>query len=106
MLFRSVVVGMLEVVLIGWIVKTDMIRDHVNEISYFKIGKWWDFIIKYLTPTLLIYMLVQSIITEIKTPYGGYELNALLTYGWAVIGLGIIVSLVLTKKPWVNKNMN
>ncbi|MBE6062677.1 MAG: sodium-dependent transporter [Clostridium butyricum] len=104
--YGIVVVGMLEVVLVGWIIKTETIRSHVNEISYFKIGKWWDLTIKYLTPALLIYMLVQSFITEIKTPYGGYSINALFAYGWSVVVGGIIISLIITSRPWKNKKIN
>lgn len=104
--YGIVVVGMLEVILIGWILKPGTIRNHVNKISYFKIGTWWDLTIKYLTPALLIYMLVQSLITEIKSPYGGYPMSALFAYGWSIIGLGIIISLIITKKPWKNKKMD
>ena len=104
--YGIVVVGMLEVILVGWIIKTNTIREHVNEISYFNIGTWWDLTIKYLTPALLIYMSVQSFITEIKSPYGGYEMNALFAYGWSVVAGGIIVSLIITSRPWKNKSMN
>lgn len=104
--YGIVVVGMLEVILVGWVIKTNTIRDHVNEISYFKIGTWWDLTIKYLTPALLIYMSLQSFITEIKSPYGGYEMNALFAYGWSVVVGGIIISLIITNRPWRNKNVN
>ena len=51
-------------------------------------------------------MSVQSFITEIKSPYGGYEMNALFAYGWSVVAGGIIVSLIITSRPWKNKSMN
>ena len=101
--YGIVVVGLLEVILIGWIVTPEKIREHANGISHFKVGKWWDITIKFVTPTLLIYMIAQNIITEIKTPYGGYELSALLAYGWSVIAFGIICALIIAKKPWKNK---
>ena len=104
--YGIVVVGMFEVILIGWIVKPNTIRDHVNKISYFRIGKWWNITIKFLTPALLIFMLVQSFINEIKTPYGGYPITAIFAYGWSIVALGIIVSLIITKKPWRNKSMD
>ena len=50
-------------------------------------------------------MLVQSILTEIKTPYGGYELSALFAYGWSIIGFGILLALFISKKKWQNKNI-
>ncbi len=102
--YAIVGVGLLEAILIGWIVKPDIIRNHVNKISYFRIGKWWDFIVKFVTPTMLIIMLVQSLISELKSPYGGYPLAATLVYGWAIIGFGVIVALLISRKPWENKS--
>ena len=102
--YGIVAVGLLEAFVIGWIVKPKTIREHVNAISYFRIGKWWDFIIKYVTPTLLLITLVQSVITEFKSPYGGYDLISLLLYGWAIIALGIIGGILISKKPWKVKD--
>lgn len=104
--YGIVVVGLLEVVLIGWIVNPDIVREHTNEISYFKIGKCWNICVKFVTPTILIFMLAQSIITEIKTPYGGYDLSALFAYGWSIIGFGIILALIISKKQWKNRNIS
>lgn len=100
--YGIVVVGLLEVFLIGWIVSPSTIREHTNKVSYFKIGKWWDITIKFVTPAVLIFMLVQSFVTEIKTPYGGYELSELICYGWSVVAIGIIGGLILAKRPWKN----
>ncbi len=98
--YGIVTVGLLEAFVIGWIVKPKEIREHTNRISYFKIGRWWDLIIKYVTPTLLVISLIQSLVTEFKAPYGGYDLIALFLYGWLVIALGIIGGLLISKKPW------
>lgn len=103
--YGIVVVGLLEVILIGWIITPDKIRIHTNRISYFNIGKWWDIVIKYVTPSILIFMLVQNLLTEIKIPYGGYNLSEILLYGWSVIAFGIIVALILSKKPWKDKQI-
>lgn len=103
--YGIVVVGLLEVILIGWIVTPRKIREHTNSISYFRIGKWWDIIVKFVTPIMLGYMLIQSILTEIKTPYGGYNLSELFAYGWSIIAFGIIVSLLISRKPWKNNEV-
>ncbi len=103
--YGIVVVGLLEVILIGWISSPDTVRNHTNKISYFRIGKWWNICVKFVTPAILLFMLVQSIITEVKTPYGGYELSALLSYGWSIIGFGIILALVISKRQWKSKNI-
>lgn len=102
--YGIVVVGLLEAVVIGWIVKAETIRKHTNSISYYNIGKWWDIAVKFVTPAILTYMLIQSLINEFKNPYEGYPLGALLLYGWGIIGLGIIGALLISKQPWKNKS--
>ena len=101
--YGIVVVGLLEAIVIGWIIKPEVIRNHTNKTSYFRIGKWWDFTVKFITPAILAYMLISNFVTEIKTPYGGYNLPEIFAYGWSVIGVGIIGSLLISKKPWKNK---
>ncbi|MGL4874384.1 MAG: sodium-dependent transporter [Clostridium sp.] len=103
--YGIVMVGLLEVILIGWIIKPKGLREHANSISYIKIGSWWDVTIKFITPAILIYMTVQNIITEINKPYGGYDLSNIFAYGWSVIGFGIIVAMLLAKKPWKDKKI-
>lgn len=104
--YGIVTVGLLEVILIGWIVTPTTLREHSNSVSNFSIGKWWDITIKFITPAILIYMIVQNIIIEIKTPYGGYQISELLSFGWSVIGFGIIVALSISKKKWKNNELN
>ncbi|MBU5314892.1 sodium-dependent transporter [Clostridium bornimense] len=103
--YGIVVVGLLEAFVIGWIIKPAAIRNHTNSVSYFRIGKWWDITIKYITPVVLAFMLVSSIINEIRNPYEGYSLAALFVYGWAIIGIGIIGSLLISRTPWKNKHI-
>ena len=103
--YGIVVIGLLEAIFIGWVIKPSKIREHTNSISIFKIGRWWDIIIKYITPSILGVMLISSIITEIKTPYGGYSTLALFTYGWSIIGFGIICSLLVSRLKWKNKSV-
>ena len=54
---------------------------------------------------MLAIMLVSNFVTEIKTPYGGYNLLELFAYGWSVIALGIIVALLFSRRPWKNKKI-
>lgn len=96
-------VGLLEAIVIGWIIKAKTIRNHTNSVSYYNIGSWWDVVIKFVAPGILAYMLIRSLINEFKNPYEGYPLGALLLYGWGVVALGIIGGLLISKMPWKNK---
>ena len=104
--YGIVVVGLLEAIFIGYIIKPKTIRKHTNSMSYFKIGKWWDLAIKYITPGMLLFMLIQSFLTELKSPYEGYSVWALILYGWGVVGFGILVSILISKKPWKKNKLS
>lgn len=104
--YGVVVVGLFEVILVGWILNPNTIREHTNDISYYKIGSWWNLVIKYLTPAMLIYMLVQNLITEVSKPYGGYSTPALFLYGWLTIIIGVVGSLVLSRYSWNDKDID
>lgn len=98
--FSIVTVGLLEALVIGWAIGADKIRKHNNEISIFKIGKWWEIMIKFVTPAILIYMLISKVISELQNPYGDYSTSALLILGWGVVGLIIVLAFVATKTKW------
>lgn len=101
--YGIVVVGLAEAFVVGWLYGPHKVREHTNAISYYSVGKWWDVMVKYVTPIVLTFMMVQNLINEIKAPYGGYPAEALALLGWSVIVLGILVSVFMSKKPWDEK---
>jgi neurotransmitter:Na+ symporter, NSS family len=100
--YSIVVVGLGEALAIGWFLGIDKVRKHTNSVSIYPIGKWWEVMIKFITPAILTYMLVQNILAEIKAPYGGYPTAAIMIFGWGVVAAIIIASAVLSKKVWKN----
>ncbi|WMJ80020.1 sodium-dependent transporter [Clostridium sp. MB40-C1] len=98
-------IGLVEVIILGYVYKVEKMRPEVNMYSDFHIGRWWDVLIKYVTPILLGYMTITNIITEFKEAYGGHPLVARIIFGW-VIAVGIfIIGVYLSKKPWPNEDM-
>jgi NSS family neurotransmitter:Na+ symporter len=94
--YGLIVVGLVECIAIGWIIGPQKIRDYVNGLSEIKVGKWFDFCVKYLTPAALIFILVFNLIIDIKEPYGGYPQWA-LNVGWAMVILLPIVAFIFSK---------
>ncbi|MCY6960737.1 sodium-dependent transporter, partial [Clostridium sp. ZC22-4] len=98
-------IGLVEVIILGYVYKVEKMRPEVNMYSDFHIGKWWDVLIKYVTPILLGYMTITNIITEFREAYGGHPLVARIIFGW-VIAVGIfIIGVYLSKKPWPSEDM-
>lgn len=94
--YGLVAVGLAECIVLGWIIGPRKIREHVNGLSEVKVGKWFDFFIKFLTPIALTYILITSLIDDIKIPYEGYPQWA-LNIGWAMVIILPLVSYVLSK---------
>lgn len=98
--YGIVIVGLAEAIIAGWLLGPAVIRDHTNSVSYYSIGKWWDVMIRFVTPAVLIYMVVQNIVGEIARPYGGYERYATVILGWGVILLGVAASFIISSRSW------
>lgn len=98
--YGVVLAGLAEAVAIGWFLGPEKLRQHFNAISDFRIGPWWDFLIKYWAPLIMIVMGLVNFAAEIQKPYEGYPFLALFLLGWLVVALVLVVAFLLTKmKP-------
>lgn len=98
--YGLVVAGFLECVIIGWILKASVLRRHINAVSEWKIGKLWDFLVRYFIPVVLGIMVIQSIYNDIKTPYEGYPASALLLLGVGWIVITVLLAVVIARPGW------
>ena len=66
-----------------------------NEYSDFKIGKWFNFLLQYVTPLILGITVVTNIIT------GFAQMNtAKLVFGWGTILIMIVTATIFYRKQW------
>ena len=64
------VVALAECLVVGWALKGRMVRvarEHANERSDWKVGRWWEVIIRFVAPALLIALIVWSIADAVAT---------------------------------------
>lgn len=88
--------GLVEAILLAWFFNLEYVRNHVNPISDFQIGKWWNVTVKF-TSILLGIMTLLNIYEDFTNPYEGYGVDALLTYGMGVVIFAIIAGYVVSK---------
>lgn len=90
---------LLECLIFGWIYGVDKLIPIFNEKSKFQIGNWWEKIIKYVLPFVIIFIWIGGI-GEILT-YGNF-----ISIGIKLIlsGIIIILPMILTIMPVKNKN--
>ena len=103
--YGIVSIGLLEAIAVGWFFGASKIREHTNPMSYFSVGKWWNVMIKFVTPAILTFMIISNVINEISKPYGGYSQKALLAFGWSAVIIGIGLSLIISQRPWKDRSI-
>ena len=81
--FGLVTIGLLECIIFGWMFRLSKLREHANKTSDILLGRWWDILIKFVIPAILIILLIMAIINNvINNPYPSYP-------GWLVVLFGI-----------------
>ncbi|EOB1205800.1 sodium-dependent transporter [Photobacterium damselae] len=86
---------LLELLIVGWLVKIADIRQYANSISDFTIGKWFELCIRFISPIMLAIILVTNLYKTLTEGYGGYDMSDLLTLGWGLVGMMIVVSIII-----------
>jgi NSS family neurotransmitter:Na+ symporter len=89
--------GLVEVLLIGWLFGTKRFKKFINPVSDIKVGRWWDIMIKFVTPVILGYSLIRYFIDEVEVAYGDYPLKFLLIGGWGVALLVLVAAIAVSK---------
>jgi len=97
--YGLVIGGLLECLIIGWVLKASVLRKHISRLGTV-IPPLWDILIKFITPAILIYLLYLSLAGDLAENYEGYPTGQLLLYGVGLIFVCLVAALVLTFAPW------
>ena len=92
--YNLMIVALLECIAVGWIFGANKLRRYINSVSDWKVGRWWNFAIRYIIPLSLIVLLVLNFWNEVHVPYEGYPAWA-LAIGWAVPVIPIVIMIVM-----------
>lgn len=94
--FGVALAGLVEVIAVAWIARElGKLQEHANGISDIKLGLWWKVCLAVITPIVLGYMMIDSLIQNIKQNYEGYETWFVTAYGWVVVIAAIVVGFLL-----------
>lgn len=91
--------GLLECLIIGWILKASVLREHVSRLGT-AVPPLWDILVKFITPLILIYLLYLSLAGDLAENYGGYPTSRLLLYGIGLMLVCFVVAVFLSLIPW------
>ena len=67
--------GLLECLVLGWLWRDDRLRRHANERSDWKVGLWWNYLIRICIPIVLASLFTWSFFDDL-TQEGGFLLDA------------------------------
>ena len=71
--YGLLIIGLSECLLIGWVYGADKIRRYVNSNSRMQLGRWFNVLVKFVIPSLLIYVLAISVWGEIQDGLYGMD---------------------------------
>ncbi len=98
--YNLLLVGIGQSILVGWIYGAEKMRRYINQVSDWKVGKWWNVSVKYLIPSILATLLTAQFSTDLRIPYEDYPAWA-LSIGWAITilpSLAFLLLLMLNQK--------
>jgi len=90
-----IIVGFLEAVLIGWFYNVNTVAKNIDSTSSMKFGNLWKLSIKFLTPIVLLIIIITNLLRELNTAYGGYPTWSLIVGGWLPLIYIFILSFIL-----------
>jgi NSS family neurotransmitter:Na+ symporter len=82
---------------VGWVFGADKLREHLNETSDFKVGRWWNWAIKIIVPAGLLFVVIYGGFMQdlyLAAPYGGYPMWA-ASMIWVILGVTLALSFML-----------
>ncbi len=95
--------ALVQCVFIAWIIPKkdfDAMQADINERSELRIGGFWRFCLKYLTPAVLGVVFVMAAMKLFSRGYEGYEGKHLILWGAIPAGLCLIGSWVMQRMKW------
>ncbi len=97
--------GIFECYVVGWLLKAHNARNHINNTGGVRLYILWDVCIRYFTPAVLMIMMMQSFLGELRQNYGNYSTDALILFGVDWLLLTIVASVVFTFYPWKREKL-
>ncbi|WP_058956011.1 sodium-dependent transporter [Kocuria rhizophila] len=76
------------------------LRDHINSVSSFKLGRTWMIMTGGVTPVILGYILIDQLTQTVAEGYNDMPQWFVNVFGWGMAMGLIVISYLLSKLPW------
>ncbi|MGW3297164.1 sodium-dependent transporter [Streptomyces xiamenensis] len=93
--------GLVLLIVMSWIArKLPMLQRNADATSAILLGRWWKICLGVITPVVLGWMMIDSLVHEFQQNYGELPTSFLLYAGWGVALAALVVGIVLSLIPW------
>ena len=103
--YALIIGGIVECVLVGWLLKASRMRKHVNSCGGLRLWFVWDLAVKYITPAMLAIIVGSAVIQEFSECYEGYPVKSLVLIGGGVLIGSRLISFALSHFPWIPEKL-
>lgn len=76
------------------------LRDHLDSVSSFELGRTWMVVVGGLIPIVLGYILIDTLTTTLAEGYGGMPTWFVNTFGWGTAAALVVIAYLLSRLPW------
>lgn len=80
------------------------LRDHLNSVSTFKLGRTWMILVGGLAAVVLGYSIVGQLTTTLAEGYGGFPTWFVGVFGWGMALALPVIAFLLAKIPWSRRS--
>lgn len=99
--FGILLVAVVSMVVVAWGLRAlPMLAAHLNDGGSVRVGAWWRVLIGVVTPAALIYVLADSLVTDVQQPYGAYPGWMLGVFGWGAAAAVLVFGFLAARMPW------
>ncbi|WP_374203077.1 sodium-dependent transporter [Streptomyces sp. ST2-7A] len=84
------------VITVSWVLRMlPVLQADADATSALLLGRWWRFFLAVVTPLVLGWMMIDSLIDEFSDNYEGYATSFLLWAGWGVAVVAVLFGVVM-----------
>lgn len=81
-----------------------VLRNHLNAVSSFRVGRGWQLMVAGVTPIILGYTLINSLQDHIRDGYGDMPTWFVGTFGWGTVVGIIVLAWLISRIPWSTRS--
>jgi len=93
--FGLVAAGLGQSLIVGWLYDVRGFQAYLNGVSEVRLGAWWVWALRVVTPAVLAVILVMNVKDEIEATYEGYPRWATTAGGWGTLILFAVLGFFL-----------